>query len=159
MSDVPQGPGWWQASDQKWYPPEAQPGHGPAQPTYGQPTYGTPGYAPPGYGYPTTYGYQQGPMLPSVSGQAVAAMVLGILAVIPCCWPFNAVLGLVGLPLGLVALNKINKGEAQPSGKGQAIAGIALSSLAIAGGIVILVLIIVADSSTTYGLMVPGTVA
>ncbi len=28
MSDVPQGPGWWQASDARWYPPEqfAEPG-------------------------------------------------------------------------------------------------------------------------------------
>ncbi len=25
MSDVSQGPGWWQASDQKWYPPEQHP--------------------------------------------------------------------------------------------------------------------------------------
>ena len=25
MSDVSQGPGWWQASDGKWYPPEATP--------------------------------------------------------------------------------------------------------------------------------------
>src|ERR1700729_2987259 len=24
MSDVSQGPGWWQASDLKWYPPELQ---------------------------------------------------------------------------------------------------------------------------------------
>jgi len=26
VSDVSQGPGWWQASDGKWYPPSAQPG-------------------------------------------------------------------------------------------------------------------------------------
>lgn len=26
MSDVSQGPGWWQASDGKWYPPESAPG-------------------------------------------------------------------------------------------------------------------------------------
>lgn len=26
MSDVPQGDGWWQASDGKWYPPEQHPG-------------------------------------------------------------------------------------------------------------------------------------
>ena len=26
MSNVSQGPGWWQASDDRWYPPEAQPG-------------------------------------------------------------------------------------------------------------------------------------
>lgn len=25
MSDVPEGPGWWQASDDRWYPPEQFP--------------------------------------------------------------------------------------------------------------------------------------
>jgi len=48
MSDFSHGPGWWQASDGKWYPPDAYP----AQP-----------YAP--HVYPTAYGYQpnqpQGP--------------------------------------------------------------------------------------------------
>jgi len=28
MSDVSQGEGWWQASDGKWYPPEAAPADG-----------------------------------------------------------------------------------------------------------------------------------
>ena len=28
MSDTSQGPGWWQASDGKWYPPEQSPGGG-----------------------------------------------------------------------------------------------------------------------------------
>jgi len=36
MSDTSQGPGWWQASDGKWYPPEQAPG---ATPT-GQPAGG-----------------------------------------------------------------------------------------------------------------------
>ena len=30
MSDASQGPGWWQASDGKWYPPEQAPGAGAA---------------------------------------------------------------------------------------------------------------------------------
>jgi uncharacterized membrane protein len=30
VSDSPQGPGWWQASDGKWYPPEQAPGGGAA---------------------------------------------------------------------------------------------------------------------------------
>lgn len=30
MSDTSQGPGWWQASDGKWYPPEQAPGYQPA---------------------------------------------------------------------------------------------------------------------------------
>jgi uncharacterized RDD family membrane protein YckC len=34
MSDTSQGPGWWQASDGKWYPPESVPssGAGPTEP-------------------------------------------------------------------------------------------------------------------------------
>ena len=30
VSDTSQGPGWWQASDGKWYPPEQAPGYQPA---------------------------------------------------------------------------------------------------------------------------------
>jgi hypothetical protein len=29
MSDTSQGPGWWLASDGRWYPPETHPGHEP----------------------------------------------------------------------------------------------------------------------------------
>ena len=39
MSDSSQGPGWWQASDGKWYPPEQAPGY--QQPAPGGP-YGSP---------------------------------------------------------------------------------------------------------------------
>lgn len=35
MSDISQGPGWWQASDRKWYPPETHPQH---EPTLAPPT-------------------------------------------------------------------------------------------------------------------------
>src|SRR2546423_7309784 len=49
MSDTPQGPGWWQASDLKWYPPEQQPGAAPGMPyTHTQHGYGYsygPGFA------------------------------------------------------------------------------------------------------------------
>ena len=38
MSDTPQGPGWWQASDNKWYPPDTAPGAPP--PSYGPPASG-----------------------------------------------------------------------------------------------------------------------
>ncbi len=39
MSDISQGPGWWQASDSKWYPPQSRPGPArlPQQPAYLQP--------------------------------------------------------------------------------------------------------------------------
>jgi Domain of unknown function (DUF4190) len=82
MSDTSQGPGWWLASDGKWYPPElwtgppstrpasTRPGGAPAQP---QPTYPLQGPAPgagpttpppigatPGYGAAPGYGATPG---------------------------------------------------------------------------------------------------
>lgn len=32
MSDAAQGPGWWQASDARWYPPEQHPDYRPPPP-------------------------------------------------------------------------------------------------------------------------------
>ena len=34
MSDVSQGPGWWMATDHKWYPPESHPGYQPPPPNF-----------------------------------------------------------------------------------------------------------------------------
>ena len=50
MTDQPQGPGWWQAADLKWYPPELQPDYEapppaderPQQPPQSQPPDGGP---------------------------------------------------------------------------------------------------------------------
>lgn len=56
MSEQSQGPGWWQASDGKWYPPEQAPAptaqQPAADPTAQQPAYGAPGYAAPAAGAP-----------------------------------------------------------------------------------------------------------
>ena len=49
MSTTPQGPGWWQASDGNWYPPELAPGAAPAP----QPTSQPAASAPTGAGGPT----------------------------------------------------------------------------------------------------------
>lgn len=83
MSDAPQGPGWWMASDGKWYPPESRPQPAPppppasvtappltppARPTLMPPA--PPTVAPPP-GTPTPYpGY---PITPGVYGSAPAA--------------------------------------------------------------------------------------
>jgi hypothetical protein len=88
MSDTPQGPGWWQASDDKWYPPprpvmpgeEAPPGaapaptapapgvagpSGPAVPPFGPPPGSVPPGAPPGV---PSGGYPAGPPTAPVPG-------------------------------------------------------------------------------------------
>lgn len=41
MTNQPQGPGWWQASDGNWYPPQQQSGYAPPPP---QAPMGPPGY-------------------------------------------------------------------------------------------------------------------
>lgn len=153
MSDTSQGPGWWQASDDKWYPPDQVPGPAPAAPPWGSgsgygPTHTSPpvqGYGQPqGYGQAPGYGYPMGaypPAAPSAQGMAVASMVLGILAlVLFWCWFLGIGLALVGLPLGLVARTKIAKGEVIPQGMGQATAGIACSAIALVLALGILVL-------------------
>lgn len=152
MSDASQGPGWWQASDGRWYPPTAQPGT--ARPTVGPPlpsgSVGAPGYGP-AYGPTYGYGYAPNPNgtatgLPSVAGLATASMVLGIISAVVCCYPLM-LCSLVGLPLGLVALTRIQKGVADPKGKGQAIAGVVLSAIVLALGIAGVVFVIVTESS------------
>ncbi len=50
-ADQPQGPGWWQAADGKWYPPQGQAAAPPPPPAYGTPAYG----APAAYGAPVAY--------------------------------------------------------------------------------------------------------
>jgi hypothetical protein len=58
VSDAWQGPGWWLASDGKWYSPEQVPGPLPQAPTYPPPVH--PGTAIPGAGPvvpPTGIGY------------------------------------------------------------------------------------------------------
>ena len=59
MSDFSQGPGWWQASDGKWYPPEAAPAAAaPAPAPTGPPAYAAPTGPPPGG--PPAYGTPMG---------------------------------------------------------------------------------------------------
>jgi len=81
MSDVPQGPGWWLASDGKYYPPQpAQPVAGaPEQPVAGAPTYQVQPPGSSGFGAPMG----QDPMQPTTGGGSsstkVVLIVVGVL--------------------------------------------------------------------------------
>ncbi|MCU1356562.1 MAG: hypothetical protein JWM89_1980 [Acidimicrobiales bacterium] len=75
MSDASQGPGWWQASDGKWYPPEQAPGAAPASAPTGPPPSGPPVGGPPvgppaGYATAPPYG---APAAPPMGGNAELA--------------------------------------------------------------------------------------
>lgn len=135
-----------------------QPGHN--DPNAGGPSYGsTPSYgeSPPGsapqYGEPTpaygsapqpAYGAGAGPGYGTQAapgkGLAIAALVLGILALlgswIPVLNVVSILMAIVGIILGGVALSKIRKGTA--SGRGMALGGIITSVLAILVAVLVL---------------------
>jgi hypothetical protein len=84
--------------------------------------------------------YPGQPVTPPV-GLAVAALVLGILACLLFWIPFGGIiLGLVGLVLGIVAWRRASTGRA--GGKAMAVVGTVLGGLAVAGGILATVVII-----------------
>ncbi len=83
MSDTPQGPGWWQASDDKWYPPElAPPPPAPPPPPPHSPGASSPRESSPG-GQPRT-AQASGPPLkaPSKKALAITGAVLAVLVTI-----------------------------------------------------------------------------
>lgn len=81
------------------------------------------------------------------NGMAIASMVLGISGYFFCA--FGGIGSLVGLILGIVALNQLNKNPNQ-EGKGMAVAGVVLNALSLLG-IIIFILI--------YGAVIIATIA
>jgi uncharacterized protein DUF4190 len=66
---------------------------------------------------------------PRTPGQAYASMILGIVGLFPVC---PVILSIVGLILGIVAKNEIDRAGGQLGGRGIAMAGIILSAVGIA---------------------------
>ncbi len=126
MSDTPLAPGWWQASDGKWYPPR-QPSGAP----------------------PQGYGYYAGPSQRPMSGKAVASLVLGILSIVFCYLGF--IPGVVAIVLGVMAKRDIDRTGLEGRGLAQAgfVCGIVGTSIQLLWD-GFLLLAIVVDSSGSY---------
>ncbi|RNI19876.1 DUF4190 domain-containing protein [Flexivirga caeni] len=145
--------------------PDGQGGY-PGQSGYGQQSpYGTPGYGqPPTYGDASAYGqspaygapaYGQQPYNPyagyqpaPTNGMAIASFVTSLAGIFVFC----GVSGIVGIILGIIALNRSK--ERQGAGRGMAIAGIVIGAvqLVLAIGLIIVIVIAAAhDQSTTGG--------
>jgi Domain of unknown function (DUF4190) len=150
MSDTSQGPGWWMASDGKWYPPElwtgppsTSPGGAPAR---------TQSPAQTGYGAPQTSPPQGPPSAPAYGGAVPAAYLpygaaapygggtpdapynqvvqpktngLAVAALVCGCAGFlffiPAVLGVI---FGFISRSQIKQSKGMQKGDGMAIAGI-----------------------------------
>ncbi len=116
MSEISGGPGWWQASDGRWYPPQSRPG---AQPPPSPP-----------------------PLLPArkTNSNAVVALVFGILG-LSSCGPF---LGIPAIILAGKADKEIEASGGEQGGEGLATAGRVLGWVAtIIYGIVILAIVVI----------------
>ena len=123
-------------------------GYGAPQGSYGSSQGGYPagyGGAEHGAGYPGGYG---GPA--PRNGFGLAALILGILALLACWIPYvGVVIGLVGLILGIVGRSRVRKGLANNGGI--ALAGIITSALGLLASLVVTILVTwVLSQSGTY---------
>jgi hypothetical protein len=122
-------------------------GAAPSGGAYGGPPHGGGGYGDPGQGggtYGGAPGWQQDQGTSRGSdGVAVAAMIVGILAILVSWVPvLGAIVGIVALVLGVVGRSRIKKSGA--GGNGMAVTGIATGAVAIAINIAILAFFVVA---------------
>src|ERR1700722_18738779 len=114
MSDTSQGPGWWQASDGRWYAPEQHPNVcPPSQPPFGFP-YQTPSFGPSPYGLGPPM-----PQQPPANRLAVASLVCSLAGIL-----FGGITAILGVIFGFVARSQIKKSRGTQSGGGVALAGI-----------------------------------
>jgi hypothetical protein len=153
MSDTAQGSGWWQASDGRWYPPDARPGVPPPPEAASAGWSSPPGGPSSGWDIPQAPGSSSsgGWAQPSVSqyrtstnGFAVAALVLGIIGIPAVLVLVGLLLAVLALIFGLVARSQIQRSGGAQGGGGMAVAGIVLGGV----GIVLEVIIIVVAATT-----------
>lgn len=81
------------------------------------------------------------------TGLAVAALVLGIIAIVTSCFGFNIIIGIIGIIFAAVYLSK-----KQPARRGMAIAGLVLSIISIAVFVIMVILVVVFAVSGALGM-------
>ena len=135
MSDTSQGPGWWQASDRRWYPPDQQPAYLPPPPPPPPPSPMTPSpYSTTPWLAPT--------VRPVTDGLAIASLVLSIL------W-LGGLGSLAAVIVGFVALTQIRSAQGRKRGRGLATSGLVIGVIGLAGAIGLYATIGFANTSTT----------
>jgi hypothetical protein len=137
MSDTSQGPGWWLASDGKWYPPDAWTGPPMAPET------AWPAVAAPATWAAQPYPGSPGMMAPAVrqtNGLAVASLVASCVGVVPFFFGLPCVLGII---FGFVAKSQIRRTNGMQQGAGMALAGIIVGFTLI--GLFIIFIIVIAS--------------
>lgn len=154
---TPEQPSWGQSSGGEQSPYD-QPAYG-QQPNYGAP-YGQQPYGQQPYGQQPAYGYGGFTPAPPQDGQALAAMIVGIVSLVLAC---GYGIGLLGSPvamfLGRSSMKRIDASNGQLSGRGMAQAGFVMGLIGtvfLVLGIIFAIVIIALiangtfDSSSSY---------
>ena len=130
MSDTQQGPGWWLASDGKWYPPQSAP----------------PPPMPPQY---TPYPQFQGPQ---TSGKSTAVLVLGIVSLaLMCGYGVGLIPAIIALAMAPGARREIAGSGGRLQGEGQIKAGVVCSWVTVgivAAAIVLIVVLVIIGAAS-----------
>lgn len=71
------------------------------------------------------------------SGKAIAALVLGIVAI--CIAYLGLVTGIIAIVFGILAMKEIDRNPTTIKGKGMAIAGLVMGILAVIGNLILLI--------------------
>jgi Domain of unknown function (DUF4190) len=159
MSDTSQGPGWWLASDGRWYPPELWTGPSALRPagsstqpmpsgypsgTYGHGRYPAQDQSPPhGYRVPS-----DPPGAQKTNGMAIAALILG-------CAGLFFIPAVLGIIFGFIARTQIARSNGLQKGTALAIAGIIVAF----GWLTLLLVVAIFGHSTNgdnSGIVDPG---
>jgi hypothetical protein len=127
MSDVSQGPGWWLASDGKWYPPHQYPGYWAPPPPAGGAA-GAPYLA-----------FQQYPPV-STNGLAIASLVLSIF------W-LGGLASVLAIIFGIVARRQIRSSGGRQGGDGVAVAGLVIGIVGLVAVVLFLGLTVAVTTS------------
>lgn len=117
------GPGWWKASDGRWYPPESAPGQAPP---------------PPGQAWGTVYAP------PVKNSLATASMALGVCSMVGFfTFGLGVILGLLAVVLGVLGMRRARELPGEPL-LGRARAGVVMGILGSLIGGLFFVLIVAA---------------
>ncbi|MEJ5255890.1 MAG: DUF4190 domain-containing protein [Acidimicrobiales bacterium] len=141
MSDTPQGPGWWQASDGRWYPPSPPPA---TTPPWASSPPGAPGPTPPGYNW--------GPPQPRTEPLAIWSFALAIAGIPLLCACYIGLAGTIAaIPLGIAARTRIRSSGGTLTGDHLALAGIIIGAIATALAVLLFVFTVAVEFSDSSG--------
>jgi hypothetical protein len=115
MADDAQGPGWWIASDGKWYPPELHPSRMPPPPWGANP--------------------QNSGATPRTNGLAIASLVLSLTVFL-----IGPILAII---FGAIARRQIRESKGGQSGDGLALAGLIIGIVELVVSLVVVAFVVV----------------